>query len=260
MVRIVVDLEATCWSASEDPILSQNQATESEIIEIGAVAIDDDFVIVDEFCSFIRPVRHPSLSNFCSSLTSISQQQVDQAPFFSEAYLLFLSWINDAADVEFFSWGRYDHKQLTREALANGFSAPTWRPCNVKIEFSDWYRGRHGLKKSFGMSSALHCVGETFQGSPHRGIDDARNLVAVLRYIRDPANCSAKACALLQMMSANAPCPVHVGHVRKELPDAAQWFSRVAREVQRLGLASDLGNGRGLVLTPKGVIFQSQRC
>ncbi|MCJ8344833.1 hypothetical protein MJH12_04780 [bacterium] len=49
---IIIDLEATCCSRSSIP------KDEMEIIEIGAVAID-------EYSVFIRPVRNLILTDFC---------------------------------------------------------------------------------------------------------------------------------------------------------------------------------------------------
>ena len=39
----------------------------------------DTLKVVDEFASFVRPVRHPQLTAFCTELTSITQAQVDAA-------------------------------------------------------------------------------------------------------------------------------------------------------------------------------------
>jgi inhibitor of KinA sporulation pathway (predicted exonuclease) len=48
---------------------------------------------------------------------------------------------------------------------------------NLKAEFS-----RHfGLKKKLGISAALRHLGLQFDGSPHRGIDDAKNVARIVR-------------------------------------------------------------------------------
>ena len=39
---------------------------------------------VDEFQSFVRPVVKPKLTEFCTTLTGITQSQVDKAPVFAE--------------------------------------------------------------------------------------------------------------------------------------------------------------------------------
>ncbi|MEM6997030.1 MAG: 3'-5' exonuclease, partial [Myxococcota bacterium] len=68
---LVIDLEATCDDAGAVP------KHESEIIEIGAV-LADAFTLApcEEFQTFVRPVRHPTLTEFCVGLTHITQDHV----------------------------------------------------------------------------------------------------------------------------------------------------------------------------------------
>lgn len=64
---LVIDLEAT---TSDDGSLPPEQM---ETIEIGAVLVDaQTLAVVDEYQSFVRPVRHPRLLPFCTKLTSIT--------------------------------------------------------------------------------------------------------------------------------------------------------------------------------------------
>ncbi|MEM6804028.1 MAG: 3'-5' exonuclease [Bacteroidota bacterium] len=86
MKYIVLDLEATCWE-------KKGKQRKSEIIEIGAVAIDEVGNSVGEFSAFVKPLRHPELSDFCKSLTSIKQEDVDTAKVFPEVLQDFQDWI-----------------------------------------------------------------------------------------------------------------------------------------------------------------------
>ena len=70
---LIVDLEATCWE-------NKGMFHEMETIEIGAVLVDlKSRDAAREFDCFIRPVRNRILSDFCKSLTSIKQEDVDAA-------------------------------------------------------------------------------------------------------------------------------------------------------------------------------------
>ncbi|MEM6498667.1 MAG: 3'-5' exonuclease, partial [Pseudomonadota bacterium] len=61
---LVVDLEATCSSDNAIP------PAKMETIEIGAVVVDaKQFQVITEYQSFIRPVRNPVLTDFCTGLT-----------------------------------------------------------------------------------------------------------------------------------------------------------------------------------------------
>ena len=50
---IIYDLEATCWRSRAPKRV--------EVIEIGAVMVDESLNIIDEFCAFVRPPLHPQI-------------------------------------------------------------------------------------------------------------------------------------------------------------------------------------------------------
>jgi hypothetical protein len=56
-----------------------------EIIEIGAVMLDEKYKDVREFDTFVRPIANPVLSTFCTQLTTIQQSNIDGAPPFPVA-------------------------------------------------------------------------------------------------------------------------------------------------------------------------------
>jgi ERI1 exoribonuclease 2 len=63
---IVLDFEATC----DD----QTQLEPQEIIEFPSVLIDiASKTVIDEIQTYVRPLRHPALTRFCTSLTGITQ-------------------------------------------------------------------------------------------------------------------------------------------------------------------------------------------
>ncbi|MFY8069800.1 MAG: exonuclease domain-containing protein [Flavobacterium sp.] len=76
---IIFDLEATCWQTE-----SERKGRTQEIIEIGAVKINEFGKTESRFESFVRPIIHPNLSDFCRSLTSITQVDVNRADTFSK--------------------------------------------------------------------------------------------------------------------------------------------------------------------------------
>ncbi|MCU0428768.1 MAG: exonuclease domain-containing protein [Cytophagaceae bacterium] len=169
MKYIIVDLEATCWE--------EKHSFPQEVIEIGAVKINKQNSITSEFVSFVKPVRHPLLSNFCRQLTSIEQSQVDQAPLFPEAIHAFRQWITQEEDEYILcSWGFYDRKQLHAECCFHGLDAEWLSP---HISLKHRYAEIKQLNRPVGMKTALTMEGLPLVGTHHRGIDDARNIAQV---------------------------------------------------------------------------------
>lgn len=173
MNYIVVDLEATCWE--------EKNRHQNEIIEIGAVLIDENKTVVSEFEQFVRPLKHPVLSDFCTSLTSITQTDVDNAPLFFEAVEVFQQWIHKhGAYFLLCSWGYYDKRQLQDDCKLHGVPT-TWLENHINLKHQ--YAHIKKLRRSIGMKNALMSEGMELEGTHHRGIDDARNIAKIfLKY------------------------------------------------------------------------------
>jgi 3'-5' exoribonuclease 1 len=173
---LVIDLEATCCDLKSIP------GNEMEIIEIGAVMVNaKDLEIVSEFQTFIKPVRHPILTSFCTELTSITQNLVDRAPNFEEAIANLRDWLSGYHNVVFCSWGDYDRKQFILDSTYHRIELPypiPTRHLNLKQLFTE----NQGLNKRMGMKWALELAGIELTGTHHRGIDDARNIAKLVPY------------------------------------------------------------------------------
>lgn len=172
---LIIDLEATCCDQGSVP------REEMEIIEIGAVMMDSrSFVVVGEFQRFVRPVRHPVLTLFCRELTRIAQSEVDAAAGFSEVMAALGTWMAGYEDFLFCSWGDYDRKQFQQDCTYHQVEYPFGpHHTNLKAEFTRLT----GARRQPGLSEALKKLGLTFDGQPHRGLDDARNIARIVRYL-----------------------------------------------------------------------------
>jgi len=166
---LVVDLEATCDEHHRIP------REETEIIEIGAVLIDEATLeTIDELQTFVKPKLHPTLTDFCKRLTTIEQKDVDDAPTFPEAIARLMAWL-DGRTPQFCCWGDYDWAQLRRDARKHGMKLALGKEhINLKKRFS---------KTPHGMNEALASLGLPLEGTHHRGIDDARNIARMLPWI-----------------------------------------------------------------------------
>ena len=172
---LVIDFEATCCDKGT---ISRERM---EIIEIGAIMVDAaNLQPVSEFQSFVRPVRHPKLTEFCTRLTSIQQADVNGAPLFADFISAFRLWLYQYHGFAFCSWGDYDLKQLRQDCDFHRISYPISAPhLNVKRLMAE----RQQLAKKPGLGEAVRMAGLEFSGTHHRGIDDARNITRLLPYI-----------------------------------------------------------------------------
>lgn len=171
---LLIDFEATC--ANDGSVPRQHM----EIIEIGAVMVETASLrVVDEFQSFVRPVRHPQLTAFCTQLTTITQAQVDAAPGFAEVAAALKAWRAGYPDLIWGSWGDYDRNQLQQDCDFHRVADPVGAPHrNIKRLFAQ----REGSGRKFGLDGGVRRARLAFAGTHHRGIDDARNIARLLAY------------------------------------------------------------------------------
>ncbi|MDF2879996.1 MAG: 3-5 exonuclease [Clostridiaceae bacterium] len=163
---IIFDLEATC---------DEERLIKNEIIEIGAVKINSSGEIIDTFDKFVKPVINPVLTEFCKNLTSITQEQVDTAEGFKQVCEEFKNWIGES-DYWLCSWGFYDKLQFTHDCNFHNLDF-SWGEKHISLKHQ--YQTIRNQKKGVGVSKALRANNLTFEGTQHRGIDDALNILKI---------------------------------------------------------------------------------
>jgi len=167
---VILDIECTCWE--DDPY-----APAMETIEIGALALVGGEV-VGEYQTFIRPEIAPELSDFCKSLTTITQADVDAAATYPTAYPKLLGWRNKVAPgATMASWGRFDFNQLSKESKRLRVPLGFTEHINIKQTYQKTPEFKQHRRA--GMVTALKRLGIELEGTHHRALDDARNITKV---------------------------------------------------------------------------------
>jgi inhibitor of KinA sporulation pathway (predicted exonuclease) len=167
---LVVDLEATCWEGNPP----DNET--SEIIEIGLCILD---VATGERSDtqgiLIKPQRS-TLSDYCQKLTTITPEMLEDAPDFSEACGLLMGKY-ESSERTWASYGDYDRLKMMQQCEDWNLPYPFGRS---HINVKNLLALQHGLKHEVGLQQATALLGLPFEGTIHRGVDDAWNIAAVL--------------------------------------------------------------------------------
>ncbi len=177
---LIIDFEATCSNDKKEI-----PSNEMEIIEFAGILIDSNYKILDEFTQFIKPVKHPKLTKFCTELTTITQNDVDKAKSFSEVLNLFKTDFL-RPNALFLSWGYYDKNQLLKDCEFHNVKYPFDLDNHVNIKLK--VNQHLNLSKPKGIGGVLKYLNLRFEGTPHRGIDDVRNIVRILKHTKYPLN------------------------------------------------------------------------
>lgn len=168
---LVIDVESTCWEPPE--VQPKNEI--SEIIEIGITVVDvKNLKILSNDSILVKPQRS-KVSNFCTKLTTLTQEQVDTGISFGKAMQL-LEDKYDSNNTTFVSWGDYDRKMFEKNCVDFTVRYPFGpRHMNLKNTFALF----QGLPKEVGLTEACKKLGREFQGTHHRGGADSRNIAAI---------------------------------------------------------------------------------
>ena len=165
---LVIDVEATCWEGELPP------GQEHEIIEVGICTLDVATGERREKRSLLVKPEHSQVSPFCTQLTTLTQEQVDQGMSFTEACTILQSEYLSRERV-WASYGDYDRAQFERQCRTRQIAYPFGsRHINVKTLFAL----AQALPREVGMAHALDIAGILLEGTHHRGDDDAWNIAA----------------------------------------------------------------------------------
>ena len=168
---LVIDVESTCW---ETPAY-QPKGEISEIIEIGIAVVNIDTLKIEDNDSIIVKPQESKVSEFCTKLTTLTQELVDNGIFFQDAMKILIDKYN-SKNRTFVSWGDYDRKMFERNCNDYGAKYPFGpRHMNLKNSFALL----NGLNKEVGLPAALEHIGLKLDGTHHRGNDDAKNIANI---------------------------------------------------------------------------------
>ena len=128
----------------------------------------------------MRPQRS-RVSAFCTELTGLTQEEVDEGVAFAEACRT-LARDHETDTRPWASWGDYDRNQFTRQCQHTGTDYPfSERP----HQRQGWCSPRRSASASGpGMAQALEIAGLPLEGRHHRGDDDSWNIAALVLHLR----------------------------------------------------------------------------
>lgn len=185
----VADFEATCDEGSI-------HKWTHEIIEFPVVLIDlqKNATVIDEFHTYVRPTKVPTLTEFCKKLTGITQDSVDSAPTLDQVLEDFEEWRISRGLVynkthknfAFVTHGPWDLRnfldgECKRKAINKPKYFDSW--IDLKLAFSEFYKLQQRPIKHM-----LKHFDLTFKGREHSGLDDSRNLARVaMKMVREGA-------------------------------------------------------------------------
>lgn len=163
-----------------------------EIIEIGAVIMDESFMVRGEFKTLVKPQYNDSIYKKYEILTGISTQMVYGAPTFAIAYEMFVNWCESyGSDYEVYAWSENDYNQLTAEMELKQYKeVDKMRSLENWFDFQKEYTEKLGLERIMSLEKALDYAGIAFEGHIHDALCDAKNTAELFAIVRNEERCN----------------------------------------------------------------------
>ena len=167
---IFIDLEMNLT----DPRLVCKKDLRNEIIEIGAVRMDENFHPLDRFRIFVRPQYNGVIERKIYKLTGISNAAVSEAVSLPEALDDLEAWCgSDGCEV--YAWSTSDLNQLRKECHFKGIDSIFLDEIVQWHDFQEDFRQMLGEAHILSLSNAMYRAGLEPEGSLHDASWDAYN-------------------------------------------------------------------------------------
>ena len=222
MNYIIVDFEMNPVAGEHK---EERKISRNEIIEIGAVIMDESFLVLGEFKTLVKPQFNDVIYKKYETLTGISTQMVSGAPTFATAYEMFVNWCESYGnDYEVYAWSENDYNQLTAEMKLKQYSKPDkMRPFEKWFDFQKEYTEKLGLERIISLEKALNYAGIVFEGHMHDALCDAKNTAELFAIVRNEERCRAALQAVIDVLS-----PKNTGSTLGDLFDFSALRAQLA--------------------------------
>ena len=124
MNYVVFDLE---WNQGNQAQQTEHADIPFEVIEIGAVKLNDKYVMINEFSRLIKPEIYREMHQYTSKLIHLQMEELERGRPFAEVMKDFLEWCG-TEEYLFCSWGSLDLTELQRNMRYHNMTPLSDRP------------------------------------------------------------------------------------------------------------------------------------
>jgi 3'-5' exoribonuclease 1 len=205
----IIDFEATCEEGNPPEFLH-------EIIEFPVVLLNTHTLeIEDTFQQYVRPEMNTQLSDFCISLTGITQDLVDRADTFPQVLKKVIDWMKSKELGTKYKYciltdGSWDmSKFLNIQCQLSRLKYPPFAKkwINIRKSYGNFYKVPRSQTK---LTVMLEKLGMDYDGRPHSGLDDSKNIARIaVRMLQD--GCELRINEKMhagQLMSVSSSLPI----------------------------------------------------
>ena len=158
-----------------------------EIIQIGAVKIDDNFKKISTFNSLVKPIIHTRIHPYVHKMTGITEEQLQTYEEFTRIYEKLIEFIGNPKDSILCVWGTVDIKELLRNIKFYNLPTDVIPKNYIDVQYHASKYLETKDKSRIGLKNAIELLNLTINGDFHDAYNDAYYTCEVFKKIYTPA-------------------------------------------------------------------------
>lgn len=184
MYKLIIDLEMN------SPVKLEQSDFNSlrEIIEIGAVLLNDSNNEIGRFQSYIKPTLS-KITNKITRITNITNEDVKDAPYLEEALDKLSNFIEKHTTIDkicLYTWSDNDtyilNKEIEYKSIENKLINHL---ITYYVDVQDEFNKKINFENRINLAKALELIGEDFEGVAHGALADAFNTARIYKYMQN---------------------------------------------------------------------------
>lgn len=222
MNYIVLDLE---WNQGQNNTASDNIGScflQFEIIEIGAVKLDENMNPIGCFEKLVKPAVYKKIHPIISNITNINISDLQKSRCFMEVVSDFIQWCGD--DYYICTYGNQDLSELQKNMEYFNVHIP-WKYPFLYIDVQRLFSIQYGDDTNQrSLEWAVNYLNIKENGSFHRAIEDAKYTAKIMKYIYKDVIDGYKSLDVFNLPNSNNRiCDIflgdHIEYLSKEYVD-----------------------------------------
>lgn len=207
MKSVFIDLE---FCEIKREYKKERKISKNEVIEIGAVKLDEESHIIERFDAYVKP-EYGAITSFITELTHIEEKDVINARAFSDVMDSFLAWIGNE-EVTVYSWSNSDWIQFQKECMLKEYKSMQMDQLYDNwVDFQMLFGRILGIDQQISLTNAISGAGIEFEGRAHSAIADAENTALLFALTKDTDRFESKAGEILELMRPKPALGVCLG-------------------------------------------------
>ncbi len=173
MNYIIYDLEFNQEYPSNKSIKTDNYLKlPFEIIQIGALKLNEDFKTISTFNTLVKPTLYPTIHPYIEDLTKINNEQLNLSNSFPKVFKDFIRFIGEDTLI-FCVWGTTDIKELLRNIEFHKLSTSLIPKEYIDIQLHTSKHVNSPNSSRIGLSNAVKLLNIPIKSEFHDAFNDA---------------------------------------------------------------------------------------